>query len=248
MLSEPDIYEGTLYVVATPMGNLEDITLRALRILKEVDLIAAEDTRHTRGLLNYYNIHTPLTSCFAHNEARKGSHLIERIKKGAQIALVSDAGTPSISDPGCRFLKLAWKENIKVVPIPGPSALTTLLSVSGLSMGAFLFEGFLPPKIKRRRDKLLEIKQEHRAVICFESPHRLLKSLGDMQDILGQRQILIGRELTKKFEELLKGTPEEIKEIFTLRKPRGEFTIIISAIDKKKRLSGFSKPDSWQCG
>jgi 16S rRNA (cytidine1402-2'-O)-methyltransferase len=219
--------KGILYVVSTPIGNLEDITLRALRFLKEVDLIAAEDTRHTRKLLSYYDIHTPLTSYFTHNEASKGVRLIARLKQGAQVALVSDAGTPGISDPGYRLLQKAWKENIKVVPIPGPSAVTAALSISGLSAQGFLFEGFLPPKSKKRREKLLQIEQEHRSVVLFESPHRLMASLADMEEILEDRQILVARELTKKFEELLRGTPAQIRKEFAQRKPRGEFTLIV---------------------
>lgn len=230
MQNNSDSPTGILYVVSTPIGNLEDITLRALRILKEVDLIAAEDTRRTRKLLSFYDIHTPLTSYFAHNEARKGAQLISKLKEGRQVALVSDAGTPGISDPGYRLLQSAWKEDIQLIPIPGASAVTAVLSISGLSDQGFLFEGFLPPKTKKRREKLEQLKEEARTVILFESPHRFTATLADMEEILGERQILIARELTKKFEELLRGTPAQIREKLGERKPRGEFTLIIEGM------------------
>ncbi len=229
-------------MVSTPIGNLEDITLRALRILGEVDLIAAEDTRRTRKLLSYYDIHTPLTSCFAHNEARKGVQLIARLKEGRQVALVSDAGTPGISDPGYRLLQLVWKENLKVVPIPGVSAVTAALSISGLAGQGFLFEGFLQPKTKKRREKLLQIKEAASAVILFESPHRFTATLSDMEEILGERKLLIARELTKKFEELLRGTPAQIKAILEERKPKGEFTIIVEGKSKLPKARQGRKP------
>jgi 16S rRNA (cytidine1402-2'-O)-methyltransferase len=214
-------------VVSTPIGNLEDITLRALRVLKEVDLIAAEDTRRTRKLLSYYDIHTPLTSYFAHNEARKGTRLITQLKEGKRIALVADAGTPGISDPGYRLLQSAWREGLQVVPIPGVSAVTTALSVSGLPSQEFVFCGFLPPKSKKRREVLARLRAESRTAILFESPHRLAATLADMEEILGERQILVARELTKMFEELIRGTPTQIRQKLGERKPRGEFTLII---------------------
>ncbi len=237
MQNKSDTPTGILYVESTPIGNLEDITLRALRILKEVDLIAAEDTRRTRKLLSFYDIHTPLTSCFAHNEARKGAQLISKLKEGRQVALVSDAGTPGISDPGYRLLKSAWGEDIQVIPIPGASAVTAALSISGLPSQGFLFEGFLPPKTKKRREKLTQIKDEDRTVILFESPHRLAATLIDMEEILKERQVLIARELTKKFEELMRGTPAKIREKLGERKPRGEFTLIIEGKKKTKKKS-----------
>jgi len=218
---------GWLYVVGTPIGNLEDITLRALRVLKEVDLIAAEDTRRTRKLLSYYKIHTPLTSYFAHNEARKGAQLIKKLKEGQNIALVSEAGTPGISDPGCRLLKMAWEEHITVIPIPGVSAITTALSVSGLSGDSFVFTGYLPPKPAKRRVRLSELAQEPCPIVLFEAPHRLLATLEDMEATLGERRIFLARELTKKFEQLLWGTPAQLREQLTQGKLRGEFTLVI---------------------
>jgi 16S rRNA (cytidine1402-2'-O)-methyltransferase len=219
--------QGILYVVSTPIGNLEDITLRALRILKQVDLIAAEDTRRTRKLLSYYDIHTPLTSYFTHNEARKGSYLIAQLKSGKQVALVTDAGTPGISDPGYRLLQTAWTAGISLVTIPGVSAVTAALSISGLPLQGFLFEGFLPPKTKKRRDRLFQLKDEPRTIVLFESPHRLAAALADMEDIMGERRLLLTRELTKKFEELIRGTPAQIRAKLASKKIRGEFTLII---------------------
>jgi len=224
-----------LYVIATPIGNLEDITLRALRILKEVDLIAAEDTRRTHKLLSAYQIKTPLVSHHAYNERRRGGFLIKELQAGKKIALVSDAGTPGIADPGYHLLQLAWEAGIEVVPIPGVSAVTTALSVSGLPSERFCFVNFLPPKTGQRRKRLEELKSESCSVILFESPHRILAALKDMEEILGEREIFLGRELSKQFEELLRGTPGQLRQILEKKKPRGEFTLIISALPKKER-------------
>ncbi|MBI5787784.1 MAG: 16S rRNA (cytidine(1402)-2'-O)-methyltransferase [Candidatus Schekmanbacteria bacterium] len=230
-MSQPNQNEGILYVVATPIGNLEDITLRALRILKEVDLIAAEDTRRTRKLLTAYDLHTPLISYYAHNERHRGAYLIEQLQEGKNIALVSDAGTPGIADPGYYLLKLAWEAGIKVVPIPGASVITALLSVSGLPSERFRFENFLPPKTGQRRKRLEQLKSEDYTLVVFESPYRIIACLEDMAEILGEREIVIGREVTKQFEEFLRGTPSELLSMMKGKNPKGEFALIIRAED-----------------
>ncbi|HVO92692.1 MAG TPA: 16S rRNA (cytidine(1402)-2'-O)-methyltransferase, partial [Terriglobales bacterium] len=190
------IMAGVLYVVATPIGNLEDITLRALRILKEVDLIAAEDTRHTHTLLHHYDITTPVTSYHDHNERTKAHSLIQRLARGGKIALVSDAGTPAISDPGYRLVSEAIREGVTVVPVPGASATLAVLSASGLPSDRFTFEGFLPPAKQERRNKLRALQGETRTIIFYEAPHRLKESLEDLQVIFGDRVISIGREVS----------------------------------------------------
>ena len=220
---------GTLYIVSTPIGNLEDITLRALRILKEVDLIAAEDTRHTRKLLSAYDIHTPVTSYFDHNETQKSLHLIQKILNGESIALVSDAGTPGVSDPGYKLIVSAIEQNVPVIPIPGPSAMITALTVSGLPFESFVFIGFLTNKRSARIKKLREIRNERRAMVCYVSPHHFLKSLTDIREVLGNRQIAVTREFTKKFEEVIRGDIDTVIEQFTLKPSvKGEFTLVIA--------------------
>ena len=228
MAHDTTIEVGTLYVVATPIGNLEDITLRALRVLKEVDLIAAEDTRHTRKLLAHYNISTPLTSYYDQIERRKAPALIDKLKAGDSIALVSDAGTPGIADPGYRLVQGAWAAGIRVVPLPGPSMLTALLSIGGLPTDRCVFEGFLPAKKTQRRKVLLQLQAESRTLVVFESPHRLQETLADMQDIFGDRQAVIGRELTKMFEEVLRGTLGELRTRFHKREIRGEVALLVA--------------------
>jgi len=218
---------GILYVVGTPIGNLEDVSFRALRILKEVDLIAAEDTRHTRKLLSHYNIHTSLTSFYEHNEVKKTDYLIKKIKEGANVALVSKAGIPGISDPGCYLIKRAVENQIKIVPIPGPCALVLALVVSGLPTERFVFEGFLGRTRKERINKLNELSCEKRTIIIYEAPHRIQKILPEIKQILGDRQIAVTRELTKKFEEVIRGRVSEVEKVFARKKPRGEFTLII---------------------
>ena len=197
--------QGQLYVVATPIGNLEDITLRAIRILKEVRLIAAEDTRHTRILLDKYQIPTPLTSLYDQNEEKKSDLLLARLQKGEDIAYVSDAGTPGISDPGFILVRKAISLGIRVVPVPGSSALIAALSVSGLPMDSFVFLGFLPAKQARRRQLLASLKQEERTLVFYESPRRLLSSLQDIDELLGEREVVVSREMTKIYEEFLRG-------------------------------------------
>ena len=219
--------EGLLYIVSTPIGNLEDITLRALRTLKEVDLIAAEDTRHTRRLLAHYEIGTPTTSYFEGNQIQKGKQLVTRLKAGESIALVSDAGTPTISDPGYRLLIQCIEAGISIVPIPGPSACIAAASVAGLPLHNFVFEGFLSPKSGRRKRQLTELREEKRTLIFYESPHRITAFLQDVLEMFGDRQISIARELTKKFEEVFRGKVTEAIQRFQETAPRGEFTVVI---------------------
>ena len=218
---------GILYLVATPIGNLEDITFRAINILKEVDLIAAEDTRHTLKLLNHYEISKPLISYHRHNEEIKVDGLIEKLKEGKNIAVVSDAGTPAICDPGEVIVKEALKENIKVVPIPGACAFVNALVASGLDTKEFIFYGFLSINKKLRKEKLEQIKKEDKTIILYEAPHKLKNTLEDLEKILEDRKIVIARELTKIHEEFIKGTVKEILEKYT--EPKGEHIILIEA-------------------
>ncbi|HMF47408.1 MAG TPA: 16S rRNA (cytidine(1402)-2'-O)-methyltransferase [Candidatus Saccharimonadales bacterium] len=218
---------GVLYVVATPIGNLEDITLRALRVLKEVNRIAAEDTRHTQTLLNHYGITTPLTSYHEHNERSKVRSLIERLARGENIALVSDAGTPAISDPGYRLVGAAIREKLSVVPIPGASAALAVLSASGLPSDRFAFEGFLPAAKQERKNKLQELKGETRTMIFYEAPHRLKESLEDLLQIFGDREISIGREVSKLHEEFLRGAVSAVLLQLAERDVKGELTLVV---------------------
>ncbi len=218
---------GTLYLVSTPIGNLEDITLRALRILKEVDLIAAEDTRQTRRLLTHYEIKTALTSYFEGNQQTKSEKLVTRLKAGESVALVSDAGTPTISDPGYPLLQACIAEAVPIVPIPGPSAILAAAAVSGLPLHNFTFEGFLSPKSGKRKRQLTQLADEERTLILFESPHRLCRFLEDALAVMGEREIVITRELTKRFEEIFRGSISQALEKFRSTEPRGEFTIVI---------------------
>lgn len=218
---------GTLYIVSAPIGNLEDITLRALRILKEVDLIAAEDTRRTRKLLSYYDIHTPMISYFEHNEIRRGKSLLKKLESGSKVALVSNAGTPAISDPGHHMVNMCIEAGIDVVPVPGPSAFLAAAVVSGFPLHGFVFEGFLPAKRSRRVKKLNMLSDEARTLIFYESPHRLLKFLADVLEVLGDRELVIARELTKMYEEIYRGSVSLAIQKFTEMEPKGEFTIVI---------------------
>ena len=218
---------GLLYVVATPIGNLEDISLRALRILKEVDLIAAEDTRHTRNLLSHYDIRTALTSYHEHNEKTQAAKLVEKLRRGEKIALVSDAGTPAISDPGYRLVVEALRSGILVTPVPGPSAVVTVLSASGLPTDRFVFEGFLPAKKQERESRLQSLRAEGRTVVLYEAPHRLKESLTDMLTILGDREIVVAREVSKIHEEYLRGTIGEIMSQLGEREVKGEITVVV---------------------
>ena len=216
-----------LYVVATPIGNLEDITLRALRVLREVDVIAAEDTRHTRKLLDRYDIHTQLTSYHEHNERTKAPALVRRLEAGESIALVSDAGTPTISDPGYHLIRAAAEKGVPVTPVPGVSAATAALSVCGLATDRFVFQGFLPGRRNRRREMLRQLQDDDRTMVFYEAPHRIRESLADMHEVLGDRAAVVGRELTKVHEELLRGTLSQLTGEVEERKPRGEFVIVV---------------------
>ena len=216
---------GKLYIVATPIGNLEDITLRALRVLKEVDLIAAEDTRQTLKLLNHYEINKPLISYHRHNEETKSEILIEKLRNGENIALVSDAGTPGICDPGEEVIKKAFEDNIEVIPIPGACAMINALIVSGISTKEFEFLGFLPLNKKLRRQKLKEIENSSKTIIIYEAPHKMKTTLGDLKEILKDRKIVLARELTKIHEEFIRKSIDELlSEIDTIK---GEMILII---------------------
>ncbi|MDI6605309.1 MAG: 16S rRNA (cytidine(1402)-2'-O)-methyltransferase [Thermoanaerobacteraceae bacterium] len=227
---------GVLYLCPTPIGNLEDITLRVLRILKEVDLIAAEDTRQTLKLLNHFDIRKPLISYHEHNKASCGAKLIDELKTGKNIALVSDAGTPGISDPGEDIVKLCIKNDIKVIPLPGASALITALIASGLDTREFVFEGFLPLKKKDRYEKLRRISEEKRTVIIYEAPHRLIDTLFDLKNYVKDRNIVIARELTKIHEEFIRGHIDDvIKKVENGVK--GEIIILIEGYKEVIKMS-----------
>jgi 16S rRNA (cytidine1402-2'-O)-methyltransferase len=218
-----------LYVVATPIGNLEDITLRAIRTLKEADLIAAEDTRHSHILLEKYEIKKPMVSFHAWSDNRKLEEIINVLREGKNVALISDAGTPGISDPGYVLIKAALEEGISVIPIPGPSAFLTALSASGLPTHQFLYLGFLP--MKKGRQKLLDsLVNEERTIVFYESPHRMLKTLNELAGKFGDRPVAIAREITKIHEEFFRGTAEEAYKYFSAKGVKGEFVIIISAV------------------
>lgn len=220
---------GKLYIVATPIGNLEDITLRALRVLRECSLIACEDTRQTRKLLEHFGIATPMISYHEHNEAERAAELVAKIEDGASIALVSDAGTPLVSDPGYRLVRAAIDASIPVIPIPGVSAILGALSAAGLPSDAFRFCGFLPPKSGQRRRMLEEWKQENATLIFYETPHRILDALEDVTAVMGARPMAVARELTKIHEEFLRGTAAEIHATLAARPSvKGEITLLIA--------------------
>ena len=228
---------GHLYIVGTPIGNTQDITIRAIETLKSVDLIACEDTRHTKILLDKYDIKTPTTSYHKFNIRTKTGYIIDKIKQGKKVALVSDAGMPGISDPGQELVRAAASENIKVEVIPGASALISALSVSGLKTDRFAFEGFLPAKPSSRKKFLQSLANEERTIVLYEAPHRMLRTLEDIKEHFGDRQICVARELTKKFEEISRGKITEMIKKFSSVRPRGEFVIVIEgdkAIEKVK--------------
>jgi len=225
--------KGKLYIVATPIGNLEDITFRAVEILKNVDVIGVEDTRHSAPLLKKYGISTPTISFYEYNEMKRSEEFLSQLKQGKNIAIISDAGTPTVSDPGYRLISEAAKLDIKIVPIPGASSVLTALVGSGFPTDRFIFEGFLPKK-KGRQTRLEEWKNEQRTIIFFESPHRVEKTLEDCLEHLGDRELSIGREMTKMFEEFHRGRISELLEYFSNEKPRGEFVFVLKAEKKKK--------------
>jgi len=225
---------GKLYIVATPVGNLEDITLRALRILKEVDLIAAEDTRHSLKLLNHYAIAKPLISYWSEKEKVKAGEILGKLHSGLSVALISDAGTPGISDPGAVLIKRAVEEKIDVIPIPGPSAFVSALSVAGLPTEEFTFLGFLPSKGGQRHKRLTELKHERRTLIFYEAPHRLMKALSDMLEILGERRAALAKEISKLHEEILRGTIAEVIHALQSRMIAGEYVIIVEGFHQDR--------------
>ncbi|WP_353931115.1 16S rRNA (cytidine(1402)-2'-O)-methyltransferase [Okeanomitos corallinicola TIOX110] len=233
MQSEPK--PGTLYIVGTPIGNLEDMTFRAVRILQAVDIIAAEDTRHTGKLLQHFQVKTPQMSYHEHNRNSRIPEILEYLQFGKAIALVSDAGMPGISDPGYELVKACVEAEITVVPIPGASAVITALSASGLATDKFIFEGFLPAKSQQRRQKLEYLQAEARTLVFYESPHRLRDTLKDLETVLGSdRQIVIARELTKLYEEFWHGTTSEAIAHYQQQEPQGEYTLLLAGIEPSK--------------
>ncbi len=225
--------KGTLFLVATPIGNLQDITLRAINTLKEVELIAAEDTRQTIKLLNHFEIKKPLVSYYEHNKIVKGNYLVEQLQQGKNIALVSDAGTPGISDPGEDLVKLCIENDIKVTMIPGPVAAVTGIVISGLPTGRFVFEGFLPMNKRTRQERLKQLKDETRTIIFYEAPHKLPYTLKDMYNAWGERKIALARELTKRYEEVIRCNLSEAAERYQIEAPKGEFVVIIEGQDEQ---------------
>src|SRR5204862_5659468 len=224
----PPLMPGTLFLVATPIGNLEDITLRALRTLKECDVVAAEDTRHTGQLLKHFGISKPLLSYFQFNEAKRSEEIIERLRRGEKIALVTDAGSPGISDPGERVVNAAIAAGFRVEAVPGACALIAALTASGLPTDEFHFIGFLPHKSGQRRKQLESLKTFSGTLALYESPYRIEKLLGELNEVFPERQIVLARELTKKFEEFLRGKPAELLEVLKKRSLKGEFVVLIS--------------------
>lgn len=225
--------QGKLYLVATPIGNLEDITLRALRTLKEVDLIAAEDTRQTLKLLNHFEISKSMTSYYEHNKIEKGNYLIAQLLEGKNIALVSDAGSPGICDPGEDLVRLAIQNGIEVTMIPGPVAAVMGLVISGQPTGRFVFEGFLPMNKRTRKERILSVKDEIRTLVYYEAPHKLLYTLKDLYEVLGDRNVSLTRELTKRYEQVIRCTLSQAIEKYSLESPKGEFVLIIEGANEK---------------
>ncbi len=227
---------GTLFIVATPIGNLEDVTLRALKVLREADLVAAEDTRKTRKLLSAYDIHKPLISLYDQVEKQKSPFIISQILGGKNVAYVSEAGTPGISDPGYQLINAAIRESIQVVPVPGPSAAIAALSVSGLPMNTFVFSGFLPTQAGKRKKQLESLRDQSRTVIFYESPQRVMESLEDMLAVLGNRRVVFARELTKIHEEIIRGDLESLLNRLRSRgaEIKGEITIVVEGIEDRK--------------
>lgn len=224
---------GTLYVCSTPIGNLEDASFRLVKTLTEVDLVACEDTRHTRKLLNHFQIKTSTISYHQHNQREKEELLIEALKAGKAIALVSDAGTPGISDPGYWLIRRAREEGIRVAVIPGPSALISALVVSGIDTQRFAFEGFLPSRAGQRRKHLRKLANEERTMVFFEAPHRLRAFLADVEQELGNREVAVIRELTKIYEEVIRGSVESVRQHYEQQRPRGEITVVVEGMKRE---------------
>lgn len=226
--SPPPLTPGTLYLVATPIGNLEDITLRALRTLKECDVVAAEDTRRTGQLLKHFGIAKPLLSYFQFNEARRSEDILERLRRGEKVVLATDAGSPGISDPGERVVKAAIAAGFRVEPVPGPCALVAALTASGLPAEEFHFLGFLPHKSGQRRRELERLQGVAGTLVLYESPYRVEKLLAELNEVFTRRQVVLARELTKKFEEYLRGTPAQLLELLKSRSLKGEFVVLVA--------------------
>jgi 16S rRNA (cytidine1402-2'-O)-methyltransferase len=228
----PPLMPGTLYLVATPIGNLEDITLRALRVLRECDVVAAEDTRRTGQLLKHFQISKPMLSYFQFNEAKRSEEIVARLQRGEKVALVSDAGSPGISDPGERVVRAAVGKGLRVESVPGPSAVVAAITASGLSADEFHFVGFLPHKSGQRRNRLESLKATAGTLVLYESPYRIEKLLGELQEVFPEREVVLARELTKKFEEYLRGRPAALLEVAAKRSLKGEFVVMIGAAEK----------------
>jgi 16S rRNA (cytidine1402-2'-O)-methyltransferase len=226
----PPLTASTLYLVATPIGNLEDITLRALRVLRECDVVAAEDTRHSGQLLKHFGISKPLLSYFQFNEAKRSEEIIERLRRGEKVALVTDAGSPGISDPGERVVKAAIAAGFRVEAVAGPCALITGITASGLPTDEFHFVGFLPHKSGQRRNKLESLKTIEGTLVFYESPYRIQKLLGELDEVFPDRDVVLARELTKKFEEFLRGRPAALLELASKRSLKGEFVVLVSGV------------------
>ncbi|HTV42261.1 MAG TPA: 16S rRNA (cytidine(1402)-2'-O)-methyltransferase [Candidatus Sulfotelmatobacter sp.] len=229
--SLPPLMPGTLYLVATPIGNLEDMTLRAIRVLRECDAVAAEDTRHSGQLLKHFGISKPLLSYFQFNEAKRSEEIIERLRRGDKIALVTDAGSPGISDPGGRVVRAAIAAGLRVEAVPGPCALIAALTASGLPTDEFHFVGFLPHKSGQRKNKLESLKTIPGTLIFYESPFRIEKLLGELNEVYPERELVLGRELTKKFEEFLRGKPGVLLEVAAKRRLKGEFVVMVAGVE-----------------
>ena len=225
---------GTLYLCATPIGNLEDITYRVVRVLGEVDLIAAEDTRNSIKLLNHFEIKTPMTSYHEYNKIEKGRQLVEKMLAGTNVALITDAGTPGISDPGEELVKMAWEAGITVTPLPGAAACITALIASGLPTRRFAFEAFLPAEKKERQAVLAEMREETRTMVVYEAPHRLVRTLAELLEVLGDRQITVCRELTKKHETFFRTTLSEALGFYEANEPRGECVLVIAGRSREE--------------
>jgi 16S rRNA (cytidine1402-2'-O)-methyltransferase len=232
---------GTLYLIATPIGNLEDVTHRALRILSEVNVVAAEDTRHTRRLLDHYGISVPVVSLFEHNERARIPGILRRIREGESVGVVTDAGSPGIADPGYPLVRAAIEAGLRVESIPGPSAVIAALQVSGLATDAFTFVGFLPPKSGARRRKLEELSRRRETVVAFESPHRIAACLEELESIWGERPVALARELTKTFEDVRRGSAREVRAGLTAETLRGEMVLVLSGWTRRDEAAERAK-------